>query len=119
MTPEHFRRLALALPDAVEGAHHDHPDFRVRGRIFASLHPGGTAGMVKVPPAEQARLVRAHGAAFAPANGAWGRQGCTTVHLAAVDAAVLRAALAAAWQWAMEALPAKPARVRKGRTRGK
>jgi len=51
MTPNQFRRLALALPDATEGAHGGHPDFRIGGKVFASLgYPDATLGMVKLAP---------------------------------------------------------------------
>lgn len=100
MTPAQFRRAALALPDVVEGAHHDHPDFRAHGRIVASLHPDGERAMVKVPSAVQRRLVGDHPDVFAPASGAWGRAGCTMLRLAAAPAAVVRDALREAWQLA-------------------
>ncbi|HEX5051866.1 MAG TPA: MmcQ/YjbR family DNA-binding protein [Planctomycetota bacterium] len=103
MDPEQFRSVALSMPDAHEGAHMQHPDFRANGRIFATLHGDGEWGMVKLAPPEQARLVAAHPGAFVPANGAWGRQGCTNVRLAAVDRAVLRDAMTLAWQGAMQA----------------
>jgi hypothetical protein len=112
MTPEAFRRLALSMPDAVEGAHMNHPDFRANGRIFATLLPGGTQGMVKVSPVQQRALAAAHPDAFVPGNGAWGRQGCTMVQLANVDAAVLRDAMTDAWQVVM-ALPAAKAKAAK------
>ena len=51
MTPNQFRRLALALPGATEGAHGGHPDFRVGGKVFASLgYPDATLGMIKLTP---------------------------------------------------------------------
>lgn len=93
MTPNAFRKLALALPGAVEGEHMGHPDFRAGGRIFATLTADGKRGMVKLSPAEQAALVRADPEVFAPASGAWGKQGCTMVSLAAADATVIREAL--------------------------
>ena len=58
-----------------------HPDFRVKGRVFATLHPGGQNGMVKLTPERQAELVGDAVAVFEPENGAWGREGCTRVHL--------------------------------------
>ena len=107
MTPDEFRRLALALPDAVEGEHMHHPDFRANGRIFATLLPDGERGMVKVSPLRQRELLRDHQRAFAAGSGAWGRQGCTLVRLAEVNAAVLRDALTDAWQVVMAQSPAK------------
>lgn len=110
MTPNAFRKLALALPGALEGAHMGHPDFRAGGRIFASLTADGLRGMVKVTPAEQRTLVRADRDAFEPANGAWGRQGCTMVTLAAADAATVRDALRSAHAAAVAPRPRKPRR---------
>jgi hypothetical protein len=58
MTPASFRKLALALPEAVEAAHMDHPDFRVVGKIFATLgYPDEPRGMVKLTPEQQADFV--------------------------------------------------------------
>lgn len=107
MTPDQFRRLALALPEVIEGEHHAHPDFRLHGRVFASLHPDGEQAMVRVSPTEQQRLVTA--GAGKPASGAWGRAGCTMLVLAAVDAALVRAALTEAWQFAAAATASKGA----------
>ncbi len=93
MTPNAFRKLALALSGSVEGAHMGHPDFRAGGRIFASLSADGKRGMVKVSPADQGTLLRTDPEAFVPASGAWGKQGCTMVTLATADAATVGKAL--------------------------
>jgi len=93
-----FRRIALGMDKAVEGAHMGHPDFRVDGRIFATLHADGKFGMVKLPPGEQERLIREQPSTFAPESGAWGRQGCTRVRLDAVDEDTLGEAMTLAWQ---------------------
>ena len=54
MTPDAFRTLALSLPEATESAHQNHPDFRVRGKVFATLgYPDDKWGMVKLTPAAQ------------------------------------------------------------------
>jgi hypothetical protein len=103
MTPEQFRRAALALPGAVEGEHHGHPDFRAHGRLFASLHPDGEHAMVKVPVAVQQSLLAAPSDCCVPAAGAWGRAGCTMVRLADAPLAVVRDALTEAWQFAAAA----------------
>jgi len=116
MTEHAFRRLALALRDVIEGAHMRHPDFRASGRIFATLHGDGEHGMVKLTPDQQRRLIREHPDAFAPESGAWGRQGCTRVTLAAVDEETAGDALTLAWQNAVAAKRAtkrKPVRRRK------
>jgi len=75
-----------------------HPDFRANGRIFATLYPDNQRGMVKLTPDQQEDFVRANPATFVPASGAWGRQGCTTVRLDAVDEATLGEAMTLAWQ---------------------
>src|SRR5436853_1267301 len=98
MTPAQFRALALNLPEAVEGAHMGHPDFRVGGKIFATLGPDETWGMVKLTPDKQAVFVRTEPAVFQPVQGGWGRRGATRVHLAAATAAAVRQALAVAWR---------------------
>lgn len=99
MTVAEFRRLALSMPEAMESAHMDHPDFRVDGKIFATLgYPDQNHGMVILPPEEQERLVRTHTKVFAPAKGAWGRRGSTSVRLDAIDAPTLRRAMEIAWR---------------------
>ena len=101
MTPNDFRKLALSFPVTTEHAHMNHPDFRVAGKIFATLgYPNKEHAMVKVTPVEQEMLVRAEPAVFLPVTGAWGRKGCTSVNLKAAEKATLRRALAAAWQLA-------------------
>jgi hypothetical protein len=98
MTPEDFRRLALELVDASEDAHMGHPDFRLHGRIFATLgYPDDSWAMIKLPPAEQARYVEAYPGVFVPAKGKWGLQGSTNVRLAAAPEDAVRGAIGAAW----------------------
>ena len=97
MTSGKFRSLALELPAAVESTHMGHPDFRVAGRIFATLdHPDNGYGMVKLTPEQQRSFIRKAPGVFAPCAGAWGRGGATSVRLAAARVAMLRAAIAAA-----------------------
>src|SRR5438445_7361523 len=98
MTADEFRSLALDLPEASEGAHVNHPDFRVGGKIFATLGPAEDWGMVKLTAEQQALFVRAEPDVFRPANGAWGRRGSTIVRLADADEATVRQALMAAWR---------------------
>jgi hypothetical protein len=90
--------MALDMAEAVEGAHMGHPDFRVRNRIFATLHHDRKFGMVKLTPDQQKTFVRGNPAAFAPEAGAWGRAGCTGVRLDAVDEVTLGEAMTLAWQ---------------------
>ena len=99
MNPADFRRIALSMPEASERAHMAHPDFRVGGKIFATLgYPDKDHGMVVLPPEEQTRLLQAHSKVFSRAKGAWGLRGSTCVLLDAVDSATLREAITAAWR---------------------
>jgi hypothetical protein len=99
MTPSGFRRIALGLEGVIESAHHGHPDFRVGGRIFATLgYPDRKWGMVTLTPDQQRTRVREHPDAFVAVNGKWGEQGSTTVRLDAVDEDSLGEALTLAWQ---------------------
>ena len=99
MTAADFRRLALRLPEATEGAHMAHPDFRVRGKIFATLgYPDAGFGMVKLTPEQQEAVVEAEPGVFAPVKGGWGRGGATQVQLRHARARSLSLALTLAWR---------------------
>ena len=99
MSADDFRSLALSLPGATESAHLDHPDFRVGGKIFATLGAPDTAhGMVKLTPDEQAMFVRTEPGVFRLANGAWGKRGCTYVALESATEPGVRQVLIAAWR---------------------
>jgi hypothetical protein len=98
MTVDQFRRLALSLPETVEQSHMCHPDFRVGGKIFATLWEGQAHGMVKLAPADQKEFCRALPTVFQPVKGAWGKRGCTQVVLKAARKASLWPALVAAWK---------------------
>lgn len=98
MTPDDFRRLALALPDAIESSHMGTIDFRV-GRIFATLgYPSAAFGMVQLTREQQDVVVGVEPTVFRPAPGAWGLKGATLVVLDAADEITLRGALEAAWR---------------------
>ena len=97
MGPEEFRRLAVSLPEAVEKEHMQHPDFRVGGKIFATIgYPDELFAMVKLDPVQQAQFVASHPQVFSPAKGAWGAKGATSVRLKAATKPVIQEALAAA-----------------------
>ena len=99
MTSDDFRRLALSLPEAVESAHMDHPDFRVGGKIFATLgHPAEGWGMVKLTPEQQHYFLKDEPKTFVPVKGAWGRRGATSVNLKAASKKTLQKAIRAAWR---------------------
>jgi len=99
MTTKDFRTLALALPETEERAHMSHPDFRVAGKIFATLgYPDKTRGMVKLSPEDQHNFSKDYPEAFTPVKGVWGRRGATSVHLKAAKKDVLSKAIQAAWR---------------------
>jgi len=106
MDVDDFRRCALELPEAEEKSHFEHPDFRVKNKIFGSL-PDGTRGVVKLTADQQQMLTEAEPKMFSPVKGGWGRQGWTNVHLAAADEAALKSALRMSW------LNVAPAKLRK------
>lgn len=99
MTPDGFRRLALQMPEATEGSHFGHPDFRVGGKIFASLgYPDAAWAVVRLTPEQQESLCTAEPKVFVPVKGAWGRNGATNVLLRQGRVASVRPALMAAWR---------------------
>jgi hypothetical protein len=98
MTADEFRRLALGMPESSEVGHMGHPDFRVGGKIFATLgYPDEKWGVLKLTPEQQEALVSAEPKVFAPVKGTWGLRGATTVLLREAKVRSLRLALAAAW----------------------
>jgi len=99
MSLDQFRRVALGLPEAIEGSHQGHVDFRVGKRIFATLgYPDENWGMVKLTPEQQSMVVEAEPEIFRPVPGGWGKGGATNVRLAKADQTTLKSALTMAWQ---------------------
>lgn len=98
MTTDQFRKLSLSFPEVAEKAHQSHPDFRVAGKIFATLgYPDAHWAMVKLTPEQQAEFVAADAGAFVPVKGGWGRKSATNVKLRAAKTTAVRSALTAAW----------------------
>jgi hypothetical protein len=98
MTVDDFRAIALSFPETEERSHMNHPDFRVGGKIFATISSDGRRGMVKLKPDQQEYMLRASENVFEPASGAWGRGGATMIELEFADEKVVRSALNAAWR---------------------
>ena len=98
MTADEFREIALSFPEAEERSHMDHPDFRVGGKIFATLGIDLTEGMAKLTPEQQQNFLRMEPGSFKPASGAWGTRGATMITLANADEGAVREALRAAWR---------------------
>jgi hypothetical protein len=98
MTSEQFRKMALRLPGSTERSHMGHPDFRVQGKIFATLaYPEKGWAMVKLRPSQQREFVQADPESFVAVKGAWGRRGSTNVRLRVTTAKTLKPALDVAW----------------------
>ena len=99
MTANQFRKLALSLPETEERSHMNHPDFRVAGKIFATLgYPDSTRGMVKLSPEDQHYFSKDHPDVFVPVKGTWARRGATSIYLKAAGKDVLEKAILAAWK---------------------
>jgi hypothetical protein len=99
VTAADFRRIALSMPEAVEGSHFGNADFRVAGKIFATLALEKDGyGVLLLTPEQQAGMVEDEPKAFSPVPGGWGRKGSTRVRLANVAPDILEAALRMAWR---------------------
>ena len=103
MNAKDFRRLALKLEGAEEGSHMGAADFRLGGRIFATLaHEAQGYGNLMLTPAQQALFVEDQPDVFLPVDGGWGRMGATHVRLKAANEDLLAGALRTAWKLRQE-----------------
>lgn len=103
MNAADFRRIALSLEGSVEGSHMGSPDFRVGGKIFATLASQDQGyGNLMLTPEQQADFVRELPDVFLPVRGGWGRMGATHIYLAKANEDVLTGALLAAWRVRVE-----------------
>lgn len=110
MNANDFRRIALSLEGAEESSHMGAPDFRVGGRIFATLASQSQGyGNLMLTPDQQAAFVAELPEVFVPIAGGWGRMGATHIRLAAATEDVLAGALRTAWKLRREK-NAKPGR---------
>jgi hypothetical protein len=115
MDAEDFRRIALSLEGAEEGSHMGAADFRVRGRIFATLASKSQGyGNLMLTLEQQTAFVEELPQVFVPIAGGWGRTGATHIRLAAANEDMLAGALRTAWKVLVDK-NAKPAK----KTRGK
>ena len=93
-----FRRIALSFEGTVEGSHMGAADFRVGGKIFATLASEDQGyGNLKLTPEQQAEFVRELPEVFLPIPGGWGKMGMTHIRLSKASEEVLAGALRAAW----------------------
>jgi hypothetical protein len=99
MTVDEYRRIALSQPEAVESAHMNHPDFRVRNKIFATIYSvKEKQGMVKLTPVQQKQFIKEHPRIFSAASGAWGRSGATIVQIGSATNDIVSRAMNHAWR---------------------
>ena len=114
MMPEDFRRIALEMEGTEEGSHMGAMDFRVGGRIFATLASVDKGyGNLMISPEMQAAFCAESPEVFLPVAGGWGRNGATHIRLAEASEAVMEGALRAAWRLRVEK-NAKPAAKKRG-----
>lgn len=103
MTVKDFRRIALSLDGVEESSHMGQPDFRVGGRIFATLAAAEKGyGNLMLTPDQQATFVEELPEVFIPVAGGWGKNGATHIRLAAANKDVLEGALRTAWKLRLE-----------------
>jgi hypothetical protein len=103
MTIDDFRRIALSFEGAEESSHMGNPDFRVGGRIFATLASAKQGyGNLALTPDQQAAFIEELPEIFLPIHGGWGRMGMTHIRLAAAREDILTGALHAAWKLRVE-----------------
>ena len=113
-----FRRIALSLEKVEESSHMGSPDFRVGGRIFATLAAQDQGyGNLMLTPEQQAAFVEEMPGVFVPVKGGWGRNGATHVVLAKANEDLLRGALHTAWE--LRRKTNEKTRTRKAAPRGK
>jgi hypothetical protein len=99
VTAANFRRIALAFPEAVEASHFGKADFRVGGKIFATLALESEGyGVLLLTPEQQSGMVEDEPEIFSPVPEGWGRMGATRVCLKKVPRDILTSALRTAWQ---------------------
>lgn len=103
MNANDFRRIALSMEGAEEGSHMGAVDFRVGGRIFATLASIKQGyGNLMITPEQQAAFVEEIPEIFIPIAGGWGRMGATHIRLTAASEDVLTGALYTAWKLRVE-----------------
>jgi hypothetical protein len=120
MTANDFRRIALSFDGAEESSHMGKPDFRVGGKIFATLASEDQGyGNLKLTLEQQEAFVAEAPEIFLPIHGGWGRMGMTHIRLAAASEDVLTGALHTAWKLRKDknATPAKKAGAKKARVK--
>ncbi len=103
MTVSDFRRIALSFDGAEESSHMGAADFRVDGRVFATLASVAEGyGNLMLNLEQQAAFIDERPELFMPVHGGWGRMGITHIRLAEADEDTLAGALRTAWKLRVE-----------------
>lgn len=97
ITRDEAREIALTMPEAVEGEHMDHPDFRVRKKVFMTLWPSENRAVVFVAPENVLSIQAEHPKQFS-LNGWSERYGALNVHLQHIGKKKFEALVAASWE---------------------
>jgi len=98
LSEDRYCQIALGFPGAEQSSHFDVTDFRVRGRIFATLRPKDGRAVIKLAPDEQRLLLETSASQFEPIPGSWGQKGWTRVRLEKADEETVRHAMAMSWR---------------------
>ena len=99
MTPGEFRKIALSQRGAVASEHMTHPDFRVGGKIFATIgYPDDDHAVVMLSRDEQEGFIAEFPKTFSAVKGAWGKRGSTQIDLTVADAEAVAEAVRLAWR---------------------
>jgi hypothetical protein len=98
MTVEEFRDLALSFPESVESSHFETADFRVGGKVFATLRAMDSRAVLKLTPDEQRLLLETSAGMLQPVKGSWGEKGWTQVSLGQADSETVGHVMAIAWR---------------------
>ena len=102
MNAADFRRIALSFEGAEEGSHMGAVDFRVGGKIFATLASESQGYGNLMLTVEQSAFVADQPDVFLAIPGGWGRMGATHIRLAAACEDLLTGALRTAWKLRVE-----------------
>lgn len=98
MSLEEFAEMALSFPETIQASHFNTTDFRVNGKIFATLRPEKLRGVLLLTREDQSLLCETSRDMFEPVPGRWGEKGSTYVVLDSADPDAVRNAIAIAWK---------------------
>ncbi len=98
ITIEQARKAALSLPETEEKPHFHLTSFRVKNKIFATIHADKNYVMVKLSAIDQSVFCSYNKEVIFPVPGGWGKQGATFINLKKVKKSMLLDALSTAWK---------------------